>query len=136
MSTRSRCRKLVAAALVLCLLSGCHGVLEFLGDPAGDDHIFPGDPNLFLGKEVIVQFRWGAPEMYGAAIPCVITRVEPGMLHVRALDMTKGSYPPLYAKLQRLGKLMPVEGEAEMFRIRRGDVSQIFERAVVPDREY
>jgi hypothetical protein len=128
-------RLLIAAVFAVCLVSGCQGVRNFLRDPAGDDRIFAGDPNLFLGKEVIVQFRWGDPGMYGAAITCVIVGVEAKEIVVRGLYMDTPADRMRYPKLLRLGKLLPVEGQPDVFRIRRDDICRIFESATVRPEE-
>lgn len=118
---------LLASVLLAFSLVSCQGFREFLRDPAGDDRTFTGDPTAFVGKEVIVQFRWGEPEMYGAAIRCTILSVDPDVLVVRGAETTKGSYPTLYSKLEELGKLSAVEEEADVFRVRRDDINKIFE---------
>ena len=117
---------LLASLLMAFSLVSCQGFREFLRDPAGDDSTFTGDPTAFVGKEVIVQFRWGDPEMYGTAIRCTILGVDRDVLVVRGSETTKGSYPALYSKLERLGRLSAVEGEADVFRIRRDDITKIF----------
>lgn len=122
----ARSPSLLAGVLALTLVC-CQGSRDFLRDPAGDDRVFKGDPTAFVGKEVILQFRWGDPKMYGQAIPCTILGVESDALVVRGLAMTKGSYPLTYSKLEELGKLSAVEGEPGVFRVRRNDISRIFE---------
>jgi len=121
----------IAWVVAFFLLWGCQGVREFVRDPAGDDRIFTGDAGAFVNKEVIVQFRWGDPRVYDEAIPCVVLDVEENAILVRALHMHSTGYERSYSKLQELGKLHPVEGQAKVFRIRRDDIARIFESGTV-----
>lgn len=125
----------IAWAVALCLICGCQEVRDFLRDPGGDDRIFTGDPNAFLGKEVIVQFRWGDRRVYGQAITCVVLGVEENEIIIRALHMHIPGNELRYSKLLRFGKLLPVKGQSEVFRIRRDDISRIFESAMVRPEE-
>lgn len=119
--------RIVCSVVAISLACSCQGASEFLRDPAGDDRVFAGDPAAFLGKEVILQFRWGAPEAYGAAIPCVILEVVPDAVIVKGLHTTEGSFPDLYSKLQRIGRLEPIAGHPDVFRVRRDHINTIFE---------
>ena len=127
MGQTTRRNLLLAVVAASALLSSCRSVRSFLRDPAGDDRIFTGDPNAFVGKEVIVQFRWGDPRMYGQALRCVVTRVEQAEIVVRGLLVDDPNYQRVYQKLLNLGKLTPVEDQAHVFRIRRDDIARIFE---------
>ena len=124
-------RLLILAAFLLSLVSGCQSVRNFLRDPAGDDRIFAGDPRVFLGKEVIVQFRWGDPRLYGAAITCEILEVEPDHIVVRGLYMDTPASQARYPKLLALRKVFPVEGQPNVFRIQRADIARIFESEAI-----
>jgi hypothetical protein len=134
MTCSTRAFGVVISVLALILVCGCQQFRQFMRDPAGDNHVFTGDPTVFVGKEVILQFRWGDPEMYGSAIRCLLLRVEPDALVVRGLKMTEGSYPLLYAKLERLGKLSPVGDTTDVFRVRRGDINTLFEPSAAEGR--
>jgi len=122
----ARSRSLLTGVLAVTLVC-CQGFRDVLRDPAGDDRVFEGDPTAFVGKEVILQFRWGDPAMYGQAIPCIILKVESETLVVRALSLTEGSYPLTYSRLEQLGQLSRVEGESDVFRVRRNEICRIFE---------
>jgi hypothetical protein len=127
-------RNLIAWAVALCLLSSCQGTRSFLRDPGGDDRIFAGDPRVFVGKEVIVQFRWGDRRLYGQAIPCLVLGVDDDAIVVRRLHSDTLRMDQ-YSKLRQLDKLFPVEGQPDVFRIRRTDISRIFESAAVRPTE-
>lgn len=124
-------RLVISAAFLLSLTAGCQSVRNFLRDPAGDDRIFAEDTSVFLGKEVIVQFRWGDPQMYGAAITCEILDVETEHIVVRGLYLDTPAGQARYPKLLALRKLLPVEGQPNVFRIQRTDIARIFESEAV-----
>ena len=121
-------RVLIGALLALCFTSACPAVREYLRDP--EDRIFAGDPGAFLGKKVIVKFRWGDRRMYGEAIFCILLGVEEDHIIVRGLHLDNPAIQADYVKLHELGKLLPVEGQPGVFRIHRTDINLIFEPRV------
>jgi len=119
--------RIICSVVAISLACSCRGAGEFLRDPAGDDRVFAGDPAVFLGKEVILQFRWGDREAYGAAIRCIILEGLPDAVIVKGLRSTEGSYPDLYSKLRRVARLQPIAGRPDVFRVRRDHINTIFE---------
>jgi hypothetical protein len=111
----------------LAVSLGCWDGYRAISNAASDSAVYEGDPRAFIGKKVGINLRGGASAPYGEAFPCVILRVEGDMIIVRALSMDKGGFPELYSKLVEMQKLVPVQQEENVFRIRRADVNRIWE---------
>jgi hypothetical protein len=119
-------RVLIAALLGFCFTSSCQLVWGVRHHGDRETWVLVKDPSAFLGKEVHVVFRrTGDPRMYLQRIHCILLQVEQDYITVRGLDMDKPSIKADYVDLLELGKLLPVEGQPGVFRIRRSDIDYI-----------
>jgi len=85
---------------------------------------------MFVGKEVVIKFRWGDRVVYGATMSCIVLGVEQDAVIVRGLQMDAPGNLDMYPKLERHGRMLPVEGEPDVFRIPRDQINTIFEVAM------
>lgn len=89
----------------------------------------PGQVPGFVGKKIIVTFRWEHPTSVreGLMIRGRLVKADESVLVLRDEgDMSKGTLPAVLTKLQKYGKVRVEEGLPREFVIDRTDVADLF----------